>query len=131
MTKSVTENAISPGASGGGSASVPLSDDEVVAAYEKSIQAVRARLADLETEWRRRAAALGPINDDVQAVLDKDGFIEDLYIEPSALTRYTHIELEDLITDVLRDSSERLREVILETSEQHTSPESPLGELLQ
>lgn len=118
-------------ASGGGSEAVSLSDDEVVAAYEKSIQAVRARLAALEDEWRRRAAALGPINDDVQAVLDKDGFIEDLYIEPTVLTRYTAIELEDLISDVLRDSSERLREVILETSEHHTSPESPLGELLQ
>jgi DNA-binding protein YbaB len=133
VTKSVTENAnaINLGVSAGGSGAVPSTDADTVEAYEKSIQAIRTRLAELDTDWRRRAAALRPINDDVQAVLDSDGFIEDLYIDPTALTRYTHIELEDLITEVLRDSSERLREVILETSEQHTGPESPLGELLK
>jgi DNA-binding protein YbaB len=133
VTKSVTENAnaIDLGVSAGGSGAVSSADADTVEAYEKSIQAIRTRLAELNTDWRRRAAALRPINDDVQAVLDSDGFIEDLYIDPTALTRYTHIELEDLITEVLRDSGERLREVILETSEQHTGPESPLGELLK
>jgi len=50
----------------------------------------------------------------VVATLDGDGYLRDLFIEPTALTSHTHTELEDLITDVLRDSNVRLREVVME-----------------
>jgi hypothetical protein len=42
---------------------------------------------------------------DVVAVkLDGDGYLRDMFIEPTALTSHTHTGLEHLITDVLRDS---------------------------
>lgn len=108
-----------------------MPDDEYVEAIQKTVEAIRSRIAALNADCRRRAAELRPISDEVQATLDMDGYLEELYIEPTTLTRYTHIELEDLITDVLRASSERIREVFREVHEQHLGPESPMHELLQ
>lgn len=85
-----------------GSNPMPASDAEAVAEYEKQIEMVRAALAEFNADCQRRADDLGPFGEEVQVTIERDGYIEDLYIEPTALTRYTHIELEDLITDVLR-----------------------------
>jgi DNA-binding protein YbaB len=61
--------------------------------------------------------------------LDGDGYLRDMFIEPTALTTHTHTELEDLITDVLRDSHVRLREVVLEVFNRYWGPDSSWGEL--
>jgi hypothetical protein len=123
----VTKGATNPGGSG----KAPMTDDEYVAAYEKDLQAVRARLAEFHADCKRRAGELGPISDEVQATFDVDGYLENLYIEPTALTRHTYIELEDLITDVLRASNERMRDAMREVIGLHIGPDAPVHEYLQ
>lgn len=124
MTNSATNRA--------GSNLTPASDEELVAAYEKQIEMVRAALAEFNADCQRRADELGPFGEEVQVTIERDGYIEDLYIDPTALTRYTHIELEDLITDVLRGGSERMYAVLMEAFHQHIGPEdSPVRELLR
>ncbi|WP_156296859.1 hypothetical protein [Mycobacterium paragordonae] len=111
---------------------MPASDADPVAALEKQIEMVRAALAEFNADCQRRADDLGPFGEEVQVTIERDGYIEDLYIDPTALTRYTHIELEDLITDVLRGGSERMLTVLNEAFDQHIGPsDSPVRELLQ
>lgn len=111
-------------------AAVPY--EERYAAYMKQIEMVRAALAEFNADCQRRADDLGPFGDEVQATIERDGYIEDLYIEPTTLTRYTHIELEDLITDVLRGGTERMHAVMNEAFDQHIGPQdSPVRELLR
>ncbi len=115
-----------------GSNPMPASDADPVAALEKQIEMVRAALAEFNADCQRRADDLGPFGEEVQVTIERDGYIEDLYIDPTALTRYTHIELEDLITDVLRGGSERMLTVLNEAFDQHIGPsDSPVRELLQ
>jgi hypothetical protein len=90
-----------------------VTDDEYVAAIEEGVRATRALTAEFNAAMQR-AIELDPISDQVVATLDGDGYLRDLFIEPTALTSHTHTELEDLITDVLRDSNVRLREVVME-----------------
>ena len=90
-----------------------MTDEEYVAAIEEGVRATRARAAEFNAAIQR-AIELGPISDLVAATLDGDGYLGDLFIEPTALTSHTYTELEDLITEVLRDSNARLREVVLE-----------------
>jgi len=90
-----------------------VTDEEYVAAIEEGVRATRARAAEFNAAIQR-AIELDPISDQVVATLDGDGYLRDLFIEPTALSSHTHTELEDLITDVLRDSNVRLREVVME-----------------
>ena len=69
----------------------------------------RALMAELNTAVQNMRER-DPISDVVVASFDRDGYLRDLFIEPTALTDYTHTGLEDLITAVLRDGNERLRE---------------------
>nr|WP_156770624.1 hypothetical protein [Mycobacterium gordonae] len=124
----MTESAINRA----GSNPMPASDADAVAAIEKQIEMVRAALAEFNADCQRRANELGPFGEEVQVTIERDGYIEDLYIDPTVLTRYTHIELEDLITDVLRGGSERMYTVLNEAFDQHIGPEdSPVRELLR
>lgn len=105
-------------------------NDNVVKDLENLAGAIAA-LAAYEDDCRRRAKELGPFGDDVQATLNRDGHLEDLYIDPTALTRYTHLELEDVITDALRGGAERLRAVLNEAWDDHYEAEnSPIREML-
>ncbi len=90
-----------------------MTDDEYVAAIGEGVRATRALMAEFNAAMQQ-AIELDPISDQVVAILDGDGYLRDLFIEPTALTGHTHTELEDLITDVLRDSNVRLREVVME-----------------
>jgi hypothetical protein len=90
-----------------------MTDEEYVAAIVEGVRATRARAAEFNAAVER-AIELDPISDVVAVKLDRDGYLRDLFIEPTALTSHTHTELEDLITDVLRDSHVRLREVVTE-----------------
>ncbi len=52
-----------------------------------------------------------------------------MFIEPTALTSHTHTELEDLITNVLRDSHVRLREVVIEALNRYWGLDSSWPEI--
>jgi DNA-binding protein YbaB len=105
-----------------------MTDDEYVAAIMDGIRDTRARAAEFNAAVER-AIELDPISDLVAVKLDGDGYLRDMFIEPTALTTHTHTELEDLITDVLRDSHVRLREVVLEVFNRYWGPDSSWGEL--
>ena len=90
-----------------------MTDEEYVAAIIEGVRATRARAAEFNAAVER-AIELDPVSDVVAVKLDGDGYLRDMFIEPTALTSHTHTELEHLITDVLRDSNVRLREVVME-----------------
>ncbi|OBJ84742.1 hypothetical protein [Mycobacterium asiaticum] len=108
-----------------------MSDEEYVDAYCKNVVAIRQRLAESNEALARKIGELGPLNDEVQATFDSDGYLENLYIEPTAMTRYTCAELEDLVTEVLRAGDERLAQLVNDHYAQHLGPDSPLMELLR
>ena len=109
-----------------------MSDDEYTAAFLKQTEMVQAAVAAFHADCERRSEELGPFGANVQATLNRDGHLEDLYIDPTALTRYTHLELEDVITDALRGGAERLGAVLVETWHDHYEAEhSPIRELLE
>jgi hypothetical protein len=100
-----------------------VTDEEYVAAIEEAVRATRARAAEFNAAIQR-AIELDPISDLVVATLDGDGYLRDLFIEPTALTSHTYIELENLITEVLRDSNVRLREVVTEAVNRYWGADS-------
>jgi DNA-binding protein YbaB len=100
-----------------------MTDEEYVAALEEGLRATRARVAEFNATTQR-AIELDPISDLVAATFDGDGYISDLFIDPTTMTRYTNTELEDLITEVLRDSTVRLREVVREAIDRYFGPDS-------
>jgi hypothetical protein len=105
-----------------------VTDDEYVAAIEEGVRATRALMAEFNAAMQQ-AIELDPISDQVVAILDGDGYLRDLFIEPTALTGHTHTELEDLITDVLRDSNVRLREVVMEIFNRYWGADSSWREV--
>ena len=105
-----------------------MTDEEYVAAIEQGLRVTRARAAEFNAATQK-AIELDPISDLVVATFDGDGYLSDLVIDPTALTRYTYTELEDLITEVLRDSNLRLREVVRETFDHYFGPNSPWHDL--
>lgn len=67
--------------------------------------------------WRARLAALVdacdmmhqvPVHEAVRARFDPDGTLVDLHINPDALKDYTNIQLQQIITDVLRITRARV-----------------------
>ena len=105
-----------------------MTDDEYVAAIEEGLRVTRARAAEFKATTQK-AVELDPISELVVAQFDGDGYISDLFIDPTALTRNTSTELEDLITEVLRDSTFRLREVVREAFERYFGPDSAWHDL--
>ena len=105
-----------------------MTDEEYVAAIIEGVRDTRARAAEFNAAVER-AIELDPISDLVAVKLDGDGYLRDMFIEPTALTTHTHTELEDLITVVLRDSHVRLREVVLEALNRYWGPDSSWREI--
>jgi hypothetical protein len=105
-----------------------VTDDEYVEAIKEALRETRARAAQF-TAATQKAIELDPISDLVVATFDGDGYLNDLFIDPTALTRYTHTELEDLLTEVLRDSTLRLREVVSESIDRYFGADSAWTDL--
>ena len=105
-----------------------MTDEEYVAAIIEGVRDTRARAAEFNAAVER-AIELDPISDLVAVKLDGDGYLRDMFIEPTALTSHTHTELEDLITVVLRDSHVRLREVVLEVFNRYWGADSSWREI--
>ena len=105
-----------------------MTDEEYVAAIIEGVRDTRARAAEFNAAVER-AIELDPISDLVAVKLDGDGYLRDMFIEPTALTSHTHTELEHLITVVLRDSHVRLREVVLEVFNRYWGPDSSWPEI--
>jgi hypothetical protein len=51
-----------------------------------------------------------------------------LYIDPTALRQYTNIELEEIITTVLRETNNLVRDAVLNLMERYLVESSPLYE---
>lgn len=93
-----------------------MTDEEFVATMEEGIRVARARAAAFNAALER-TFELDPISDVVTVNFDGDGYLHDLVIDPTALTSHTYTELEDLITEVLRDGHARLEELVMEAAE--------------
>lgn len=83
-----------------------LTDDQYVAQAE-------AALAHMRTRNKAFLDAVDGIDipsmhDAVRARFDSNGDLVDLDIAPEALSVYTNVELEELITDVLRETRNQL-----------------------
>lgn len=89
-----------------------MTDEEYVAAIEKGVRVTRARAAEFNA-IAQQGLDFEPVSDMVTVTFDSDGYLKDLVIDPTAPTRYTHTELEELITTVLRESTLRLRDAAL------------------
>lgn len=105
-----------------------MTDEEYVAAVEQGIRVTRARVAELKAAIQK-AIELDPVSDEVVATFDGDGYLCGLVIEPTALTSHTYTELEDLITDVLREGNLRLRELVLAAVDRFWGSDSSWQEL--
>ena len=88
----------------------------------------RALVAELNTAAHNMREQ-DPISDVVVATFDGDGYLCDLFIEPTALADFTHTGLEDLITEVLSEGTQRLREVAQAAIDRYWGPESSWQEL--
>ncbi|WP_273735416.1 YbaB/EbfC family nucleoid-associated protein [Mycolicibacterium septicum] len=79
-----------------------LSDDEYLAQVEASLAHLRARnRAFLEAVEQITVPRL---HDAVRARFDSNGTLVDLDIAPEALTAHTNVELEQIVTTVLRQT---------------------------
>jgi DNA-binding protein YbaB len=104
-----------------------LGDQERVEAIQQGLRVTRGLVAELMAIDPKVAADDG--HHAVEVVFDRDGFLSDLVIAPTALADHTHIELEDLITDVLRDGNAQLNEAIMAAMARFWGPDSSWQEL--
>lgn len=105
-----------------------MNDEDYVAAVLNGLKEARSRAMAFH-EAVRQAMEADPISDAVTATFDEDGYLRDLFIDPTASAKYTHTELEELITAVLRDGSVRLREAVQTAIEHHFGPGSAWREM--
>jgi hypothetical protein len=83
-----------------------LTDDQYVAQAEAALAHMRSRnKAFLDAV---DGINLPAMHDAVRARFDSNGDLVDLDIAPEALNVYTNVELEELITDVLRETRTHL-----------------------
>jgi len=101
---------------------------ERIAAVEQGLRVTRALVAELNAAAQTMREQ-DPISDVVRATFDGHGYLCDLFIAPTALTDYTHTGLEDLITDVLAQSCQRLNEAAQAAIDRYWGPESSWREL--
>ncbi|AFV14878.1 MULTISPECIES: hypothetical protein [Mycobacterium] len=101
---------------------------ERIADVDQGLRVTRALLAELNAAAHNMRER-DPISDVVIAAFDSDGYLSDLFIKPTALADYTHTGLEDLITDVLRESFDRLFEASNAIIDRYWGPESSWHEL--
>ena len=104
-----------------------LSDQERVDAIQQGLRVTRGLVAELMAIDPK--AATDDSHHAVEVVFDRDGFLSDLVIAPTALADHTHIELEDLITDVLREGNAQLNEAIMAAMARFWGPDSSWQEL--
>ena len=97
---------------------------DAYAQYQSEIGEVRERIARFLLALEQ--LEVDPLSDDVQARFDSDGYLADLHIEPTAMRRYTNVELEELVTDVLRGTERQMSDAVRELVEEYG-----LSELLQ
>ncbi|BBC69125.1 hypothetical protein MML61_27455 (plasmid) [Mycobacterium marinum] len=101
---------------------------ERIAAVDQGLRVTRALVAEtLAAAHNMREQ--DPISDVVVATFDGDGYLCDLAIAQTALADYTHTALEDLITEVLSEGTQRLREVALSAIDRYWGPGSSWHEL--
>lgn len=105
-----------------------MNDEDYVTAVLNGLKESRSRAMAFD-EAVREALDSESISDTVTVTFDVDGYLDDLFIDPAASARYTHTELEELITAVLRDGSERLRRAMETTIERHFGPGSAWREM--
>ncbi|WP_431236136.1 type I secretion protein TolC (plasmid) [Mycolicibacterium psychrotolerans] len=100
-----------------------LSDDEYVAQVVASIAHWRARNA----AFLEAAARIDPdpVHQAVSARFDSNGTLLELQIAPTALSDYTNVELEAIITDVLRQTRASVHTQMMELFEKYLAPGSP------
>jgi hypothetical protein len=85
-----------------------LTDDQYVAQAEAALAHMRARnKAFLEAA---EGINIPSLHEDVRAHFDSNGDLIDLDIAPEAMSTYTNVELEELITAVLRETRKQLTE---------------------
>ena len=104
----------------------PLPDDEFVRRVEAHLEHQRARHAAWQLAIEQ--ITVTPIHADVVPVFDTDAMLVRLHIEPTAMTRYTHTELEELITRSLQDARIQMKERISELFAKYLAPGDPLFE---
>jgi hypothetical protein len=90
---------------------------DVYEAFQQALEEVRGRIAAFMLALDEVKG--DALNDDVVAKFDSDGYLDDLWIDPTAMRRYTHIELEELVTDVLRGTEKQMEEAVRALIEQH------------
>ena len=100
-----------------------LTDDEYVARVESAIAHWRARNA----AWMRAISRIrvDPFHDAVTARFDSNGTLLELDIDEAALSDYTNIELEQIITDVLRKTREQVHQQVMELFGKYLAPNDP------
>jgi hypothetical protein len=85
-----------------------LTDDQYVAQAEAALAHMRTRnKAFLDAV---DGIAIPSLHDDVRARFDSNGDLVDLDIAPEVMRTYTNVELEELITAVLRETRNQLTE---------------------
>jgi len=104
----------------------PLADDEFVRRFEAHLAHQRARHA----AWQLAIEdiTITPLSRDVVPVFDTDAMLVQLYIEPTVMTRYTHTELEELITRSLQHTRDQMKTQISELFAKYLAPGDPLFE---
>jgi hypothetical protein len=71
-------------------------------------------------------AKVEPTSDVVIPTFDSDGYLTDLYIEPTAMTQFTNTEFEQILTGALQDGVDGWRDTGMAVFHRFWSPESPL-----
>lgn len=100
-----------------------VSDEDEVADSERTLARWRARNAAFLAATER--IEMEPLSDVVVARFDADAALTALDIDPIALTDYTNTELEELITAVVQDTREQVREEMLALFARYLVPSSP------
>lgn len=101
-----------------------LTDDEWVARAEAALAHQRARNAAFQQALN--AIKVPQAHEAVSVRFDSNGTLVDIDIDPSALSDYTNTELEQIITDVLRQTRQALHSQVLELLATYMAPNSPL-----
>lgn len=82
--------------------------DEIIAHLNDLRAGMRARLAAWEDDVDMMAIDIPVLPYSVAAArFDVDGDLVDFHIDPNALTNYTHVQLQHIVSDVLNTTRER------------------------
>ncbi|ETA90030.1 MULTISPECIES: YbaB/EbfC family nucleoid-associated protein [Mycobacterium avium complex (MAC)] len=108
--------------------STPSTPQERIAAVEQGVRVTRALVEEFNAATHTTVGH-DSISDVVVPTFDGDGYLRDLFIAPTALADYTHTGLEDLITEVLSEGTQRMREAVQAAVDRFWGPESSWHEL--